>query len=71
MKDTREQISDIIYGRIPVNTTCPHCEAEIDIDSLLIPYKAATPADKRVWEKMVSEILGLVLSSTLKELAEL
>ncbi len=52
-------IRDIIIDNLPLNTTCPHCEREIDFDCL-IDTRASTPSDRYAWEGMVKLILERV-----------
>ena len=64
--DAMEQdVKDIIQRLVPVHTTCPHCQQEIDparlIDGDYLP---------KCWELMVDLIVNKVGVSVLKRLVE-
>ena len=60
--DAMEQdVKDIIQRLVPVHTTCPHCEAQIDPDCLI----DGDYLPKR-WEFMVNLIVNKVGVSVLK-----
>ena len=69
MKTLTEAIADTIYDGVPINCTCPLCEREIDVDSILSPYRHSAPRERKQWEELLSNLWHDLANSTLKEIA--
>ena len=54
-----DDIKDIIYEEIPISTTCPNCEQDID-EGVLMPIDE----DEKGWDTLVMNVVRRVLEAS-------
>lgn len=62
-----QKVIDIVAEQVPVNTTCPHCERDIDISCLVDSESKWAKSD---WLRMAREIIDTVKEHILLALSE-
>jgi len=52
-----DEVIDIIYEEIPLNLTCPHCEGELEVDSIM---DKSSRIDQDDWARMATKVISTV-----------
>jgi len=53
----KQRINDVVVDHIPVNLVCPHCEQEIEFESIVnIDFEAE-------WDALAELIVGVIIDS--------
>jgi len=56
----KHRINDAVADHIPLNLTCPHCEEDIEFESI-IDIDSKADADK--WDALAERIVEVVIDS--------
>ena len=52
----KEDIVDIVHDDVPVDLVCPHCERNIDYESIVL-------SDSRQWNTMAERVVEVTIDS--------
>jgi len=56
----KDRISDAVADYIPVNLICPHCQQEIDFESVIDRDARSAVAE---WDEMAERVVEVILDS--------
>jgi len=59
-KNLKERINDTVADHIPVNLVCPHCQRDIDFESII---DRSSKADITHWDEMAERIIEVAINS--------